>query len=129
MVVNEIRRIDSEYYKIINSWETIKNDVSKEYDLMVLNNNEQAENRRKLIESTDSIVEKLKEQRVYIEFLSNQYNLKINRDDLTCSFDPQEVLSNVFSSNLIFELSTELNNIIQTVDTDNLFFNKDETKV
>ena len=74
MVVNEIRRIDSEYYKIITSWETIKTDINNEYLLMVSNNDDNAEQRKKLIDTTEVIIEKLKEQRVYIEFLSHQYN-------------------------------------------------------
>ena len=118
--------IDSQFFKIIQSWELLEKPMKEEYDMMVAANDlEKAKIRENMLNSLEKIVEICKDQRICMATVAKEYN--INVSDYKGSpeqYDPIEILARVFEDDYFKTLCSNLDNFVETVDVNQIFEKK-----
>lgn len=118
--------IDSQFFKIIQSWEVLERPMKDEYDMMVAANDlEKAKIRENMLNTLGKIVEICKDQRICMATVAKEYN--INTNDYNGSqeqYDPLEILVRVFEDNYFKSLCSNLDNFVESVDVNHVFEKK-----
>ena len=125
-VVNTFVGIDSQFFKIIQSWELLEKPMKDEYEVMVrVNDLEKAKIRENMLNSLEKIVEICKDQRICMTNVAKAYNLNVSeyKSD-NVEYDPIDVLSKVFEENYFKSLCTSLDNFVEAMDVDKKFEKK-----
>ena len=125
-VVNTFVGIDSQFFKIIQSWELLEKPMKDEYEVMVrVNDLEKAKIRENMLNSLEKIVEICRDQRICMTNVANEYNINVSdyKSD-NVEYDPIDVLSKVFEENYFKSLCTSLDNFVEAIDVDKKFEKK-----
>ena len=125
-VVNTFVGIDSQFFKIIQSWELLEKPMKDEYEVMVrVNDLEKAKIRENMLNSLEKIVEICRDQRICMTNVANEYNINVSdyKSD-NVEYDPIDVLSKVFEENYFKSLCTSLDNFVEAMDVDKKFEKK-----
>jgi hypothetical protein len=125
-VVNTFVGIDSQFFKIIQSWELLEKPMKDEYEVMVrVNDLEKAKIRENMLNSLEKIVEICKDQRICMTNVAKEYNINVSeyKSD-NVEYDPIDILSKVFEENYFKSLCTSLDNFVETIDVDKKFEKK-----
>lgn len=125
--VNKFVEIDSEFYKIIESWTMLEKPMKDEYDVMVKENDiEKASVRENMLNSLQVIVQLSKEYRVCLSNVAKEYNIDVSLyvgDEV--KYDPIDILVKVFEEGYFKALCNSLDNFIETIDVDKKFEKKE----
>lgn len=125
-VLNEFVDIDSQFFKIIHSWELLEKPMKDEYEIMVkLNDLEKAKIRENMLNSLERIVEICKDQRICMATVAKEYSINVsnftgNKEE----YDPVDVLVTVFKENYFKTLCQTLDKFVESVDIDGKFEKK-----
>lgn len=125
--LNKFVDIDSQFFKIIQSWELLEKPMKEEYNMMVKTNDlEKAKIRENMLNSLEKIVEICKDQRICMATVAKEYNINVN--DYTGSpekYDPIEILARVFEDDYFKMLCSNLDKFVETIDVDGKFEKKE----
>ena len=125
-VLNEFVDIDSQFFKIIHSWELLEKPMKDEYEMMVKSNDlEKAKIRENMLNSLERIVEICKDQRICMATVAKEYSINVsnftgNKEE----YDPVDVLVTVFKENYFKTLCQTLDKFVESVDIDGKFEKK-----
>ena len=125
-VLDEFVGIDSQFFKIIHSWEILEKPMKDEYEMMVKSNDlEKAKIRENMLNSLEKIVEICKDQRICMVTVANEYSINVsnftgNKEE----YDPVDVLVRVFEENYFKTLCHSLDKFVESVDVDGKFEKK-----
>jgi hypothetical protein len=125
-IVNTFVDIDSQFFKIIQSWELLEKPMKDEYEVMVrVNDLEKAKIRENMLNSLEKIVEICKDQRICMTNVAKEYNINVSeyKSD-NVEYDPIDILSKVFEENYFKSLCTSLDNFVEAIDVDKKFEKK-----
>lgn len=127
--LEEFVSIDSQFYKIIESWDLLEDSMRKEYELMVQDGDKtRADAREVMLNSLDKIVEICRDQRICLAHVAKEYNINVSEyDGPVEKFDPIDVLIRVFEDNYFKSLCDSLDRFIEVTDTDGKFEKKTYT--
>jgi hypothetical protein len=125
-VVNKFVGIDSQFFKIIQSWELLEKPMKDEYDMMVKTNDlEKAKIRENMLNSLEKIVEICKDQRICLATVAKEYNINVNNYyGEQEEYDPIKILARVFEEDYFKTLCSSLDNFVESVDVDEKFDKK-----
>lgn len=115
--------IDSQFFKIIQSWDLLERPMKEEYDMMVAANDlEKAKIRENMLNSLERIVEICKDQRICMASVAKEYDIDVsNYTGQPEKYDPIEILARVFDDNYFKTLCSDLDNFVESVDVDKKF--------
>lgn len=121
--LEEFVSIDSQFYKIIESWDLLEDSMRKEYELMVqADDKTRASAREVMLNSLDKIVEICRDQRICLANVAKEYNINVSDyDGPVEKFDPIGVLVRVFEDNYFKSLCDSLDRFIEVTDTEGKF--------
>lgn len=125
-VQDEFVGIDSQFFKIIQSWELLEKPMKDEYEMMVKSNDlEKAKIRENMLNSLERIVEICKDQRICMATVAKEYSINVsnftgNKEE----YDPVDVLARVFEENYFKTLCQSLDKFVELVDVDEKFEKK-----
>lgn len=121
--LEEFVSIDSQFYKIIESWDLLEDSMRKEYELMVqADDKTRASAREVMLNSLDKIVEICRDQRICLANVAKEYNINVSDyDGPVEKFDPIDVLVRVFEDNYFKTLCDSLDRFIEVTDTEGKF--------
>lgn len=125
-VLDEFVGIDSQFFKIIHSWELLEKPMKDEYEMMVKSNDlEKAKIRENMLNSLERIVEICKDQRICMATVAKEYSINVsnftgNKEE----YDPVDVLVRVFEENYFKTLCHSLDKFVESVDVDEKFEKK-----
>lgn len=124
--LNKFVDIDSQFFKIIQSWEVLEKQMKEEYNMMVAANDlDKAKIRENMLNSLEKIVEICKDQRICMATVAKEYNINVSDyDGIPEKYDPIEILVRVFEDNYFKTLCSSLDNFIESVDVDKKFEKK-----
>lgn len=118
--------IDSQFFKIIQSWELLEKPMKDEYDMMVKANDlEKAKIRENMLNTLEKIVEICKDQRVCLATVAKEYEINVsNYNGTPEEYDPIDVLTKVFEDDYFKLLCSSLDDFVESVDVNNKFEKK-----
>lgn len=125
-VLDEFVDIDSQFFKIIHSWELLEKPMKDEYEMMVKSNDlEKAKIRENMLNSLERIVEICKDQRICMATVAKEYSINVsnfagNKEE----YDPVDVLVRVFEDNYFKNLCHSLDKFVESVDVNEKFEKK-----
>jgi peroxiredoxin family protein len=124
--LNKFVDIDSQFFKIVQSWELLEKPMKEEYDMMVAANDlEKAKIRENMLNSLEKIVEICKDQRVCMATVAKEYNINVSDySGIPEKYDPIEVLVRVFEDDYFKTLCSSLDEFVESVDVDEKFEKK-----
>lgn len=124
--LNKFVDIDSQFFKIIQSWEVLEKQMKEEYNMMVAANDlDKAKIRENMLNSLEKIVEICKDQRICMATVAKEYNINVSDyDGIPEKYDPIEILVRVFEDNYFKTLCSSLDNFIEWVNVDKKFEKK-----
>ena len=125
-VIDEFVSIDSQFFKIISSWDMLEKPMKDEYEIMVKANDlEKAKIRENMLNSLEKIVEICKDQRICMATVAKEYSINVsNYKGEEEKYDPVDILTNVFEENYFKTLCDNLDKFVEKVDTDSKFEKK-----
>lgn len=125
-VLDEFVGIDSQFFKIIHSWELLEKPMKDEYKMMVKSNDlEKAKIRENMLNSLERIVEICKDQRICMATVAKEYSINVsNFTGKKEEYDPVDVLVRVFEENYFKTLCHSLDKFVESVDVDKKFEKK-----
>ena len=118
--------IDSQFFKIIQSWELLEKPMKDEYDMMVKANDlEKAKIRENMLNTLEKIVEICKDQRVCLATVAKEYDINVsNYNGSPEEYDAIDVLTKVFEDDYFKMLCSSLDDFVESVDVNNKFEKK-----
>lgn len=125
-ILNKFVDIDSQFFKIVHSWELLEKPMKEEYDMMVAANDlEKAKIRENMLNSLEKIVEICKDQRICMAMVAKEYNINVSDySGIPEKYDPIEVLARVFEDDYFKTLCSSLDEFVESTDVDNKFEKK-----
>lgn len=126
-VLDEFVKIDSEFYKIIESWKLLKEPMEKEKENTT--NDLEIVSQDTVIETLERIVAISKDQRICLAHVAKKYNLDSSNYIFTQeSYNPLEILKQIYETDRFKELNLTLDAFVGKIDVDK-HFEKQEFKI
>ena len=121
--LEEFVSIDSQFYKIIESWNLLEEPMKVEYNSMVESGDlSNAKIRETMLNSLEGIVEICKDQRICLAKVANEYSINVtDYKGVHEQYDPIDVVIRVFDDVYFKTLCDNLDNFVEAIDTEGKF--------
>jgi len=125
-IVDQFVDIDSQFYKIIESWNLLEKPMKEEYELMVKSNDiEKAKIRETMLNSLEKIVEVCRDQRICLAHVAKEYSIDVSEyTGEPEQYDPIDILVSVFENDNFKMLCSKLDKFIESIDVNQKFEKK-----